>query len=134
MNLALVNLSVQSIILAVVLVSMWFRMKSNYKVHAGTMTFAVVFGVIFGTIGATMSFSDSSYVKTIVSSTSKLATFVTHMSVGIVTFGTGIALVAFLLTDKVIPGRSNLMAKIVPILWVVSYAIGVVFFVVLHGL
>ena len=132
MNLAEVNLSVQTLILVVILVSIAFRMKGNFKMHAGTMTFAVVFGLIFGTTGAVYSFSDRSYVKTLMNPATRLATFVSHMAFGILTFSSGIILVALLLTDKAIPGRSNLMAKIVPILWILSYAIGVVFFTVLH--
>ena len=134
MDLALVNLSVQAIILAIILVSIAFRMKSNFKMHAGIMTFGVVFGLIFGTIGATMLFSDSSYANSVFSPTSTLATFVAHLSLGVVTFAFGVILVALLLTDKAIPGRSNLMAKIVPTLWAVSFIVGVLFYLVLHVL
>ena len=132
LNLAELNLSIQTIILAIILVSAAFRMRGNYKVHAGTMTFGVVFGLIFGTIGATMSLSDSSYVKTLMDPALHSATFISHLSVGIVTFASGVILVALLLTDKAIPGRSNLIAKIVPALWVVTYIVGVLLFVILH--
>jgi len=134
LNLSIVNLSVQTIVLALILVSTAFRMKGNYKVHAGTMTFAVVFGIIFGTAGATMSFSDSSYVKNLMNPSLNLATFISHMALGIVTFASGITLVALLLTDKAIPGRSNLIAKITPILWTIVYAVGILLLVVLHGM
>ncbi|MGA2681055.1 MAG: hypothetical protein ABSF44_04555 [Candidatus Bathyarchaeia archaeon] len=132
MNLSIVNLPVQTVILVLILVSTAFRMKGNYKVHAGTMTFAVVFGIIFGTAGATMSFSDSSYVKTLMNPSLNLTTFISHMALGIVTFASGITLVALLLADKAIPGRSNLMAKITPILWTIVYAVGILLLVVLH--
>jgi uncharacterized membrane protein YozB (DUF420 family) len=111
---------------------MAFRMKGNFKVHAGTMTFAVVFGLIFGTAGATMSFLDSSYVKTLMSPSTNLVTSISHMTLGIATFASGVILVALLLSDKAIPGRSNLMAKITTILWAIAYVVGVLFFTVLH--
>ena len=134
MDSALVNLSVQAIILAIILVSIAYRMKNNFKMHAGVMTFGVVFGLIFGIIGATMTFSESGYLDSILSPTSALATFVTHLSIGVATFASGVILVALLLTDKAIPGRSNLMAKIVPALWAVSFIVGVSFYLVLHVL
>lgn len=134
MDLALVNLSVQAIILAIILVSIAFRMKSNFKMHAGLMTFGVVFGLIFGTIGATMTLSESGYWNTVMNPTSTLATFVSHLSIGVLTFASGVILVALLLIDKAIPGRSNLMAKIVPTLWAVSFIVGVLFYLVLHVL
>ena len=134
MDLALVNLSVQATILAILLVSIAFRMKNNFKMHAGLMTFGVIFGLIFGTIGATMSFSDSGYLNSIMSTTSSLATFVSHLSIGVLSFASGVILVALLLMDKAIPGRSNLMAKIVPTLWTISFIVGVLFYLVLHVL
>ena len=134
MDLALVNLSIQAIILAIILLSTAFRMKGNFKLHAGVMTFGVAFGLVFGTIGAAMTFSESGYLNSIMSPTLSLATFVSHISVGLVTFASGVILVALLLMDKAIPGRSNLISKIVPVLWAVTFAVGFLFYLVLHVL
>ena len=130
--LSIVNLAVQTIILATIWVSTAYRMKGNYKMHMGTMTFAVVLGLVFGTIGATYSFSDNSYFKTLMSQSTNFASFLAHLSVGVVTFASGVVLVAFLLADKAIPGRSNLVAKVVPALWTITYVVGVLLLLVLH--
>jgi hypothetical protein len=41
-------------------------------------------------------------------------------------------LIALLLWNRALPGRSNRVAKIVTILWVLAYAVGAMFYVILH--
>ena len=126
-----INFMVQTSILAIVLVSMAFRMKGNYLVHLITMTVAVVSGlVIFGL--ASSLFSDSTYIQTLTNPTMNLASVVSHAFFGFASFVSGIVLVAFLLRDRAISGRSDLIAKITPILWVLAYVVGVLLFVILH--
>jgi len=134
LDLGLVNLSIQAIILAIILVSTAFRMKGNFKMHAGVMTFGVAFGLVFGSIGAAMTFSENGYLNSIMGPTLSLATFVSHISIGLMTFASGVILVALLLMDKAIPGRSNLVSKIVPALWAISFTVGFLFYLVLHVL
>jgi uncharacterized membrane protein YozB (DUF420 family) len=126
------NFIIQTTILAVVLVSMAFRMKRNYRVHVITMAAAVVSGLVVFIYASTSLLSDSSYVPTLMNPTMNLATFVSHAFFGLASFASGAVLVAFLLRDKAIPGRSDLTAKIVAILWVLAFVVGALFFVILH--
>lgn len=107
-------------------------MKGNYKMHVGLMGFAVIFGMVFGTAGALYAFSDSNYVNSIMNSSMNLASFVSHALFGVLAFASGIILVVRLLLDKVVPGKSSLIAKIATILWVIAYIVGVVFFIIIN--
>jgi hypothetical protein len=133
MNMFDINFLIQTTLTAVVLLSMAFRIRGNYLVHVVTMTAVVILGfVVLGV--ASPLFSDSSYVETLMNPTMNLATFVSHAFFGLASLGSGTILVGFLLRDRAIPARSNLIAKTVSILWVLAYAIGVLFFVILHVL
>lgn len=133
MNLfeAEINLAVQTINLAIVFASLGFRMKGNYKAHVATMAVAVVLGLVITSVG-TLGFSDSSYTQTLTNPTMNLTTFASHALFGIISFVSGITLLALLLIDKSIAPRSSLMAKATPILWLVAYVVGIVFLVILR--
>ena len=128
---AIINLSSQTIILAIVLVSFAFRMKNNYKAHVATMAVAVVFALVVASIGIA-GFSDSNYMQTLTNPTLNMVSFVSHAILGIASFASGIILLALLLIDKAIAARSDLIAKVTPILWVVTYIVGILFLVILR--
>jgi uncharacterized membrane protein YozB (DUF420 family) len=128
---ATINLATQTTILAIVLASLAFRMKGNYKVHLITMAIGVVFGIVVASLGFTFAF-DSASMQTFTNSTLNLAVFVSHGFLAIASFAFGIVVVALLLMDKSIAARSNLMAKIVAVLWILAYVIGVTFYLILH--
>jgi cytochrome b subunit of formate dehydrogenase len=127
-----INLVIQTTITAIVLLSMAFRMKGNYLAHLITMIVAVVSGLVIFSLGFSLTLSDSSRRQTLWNPALNLATYISHGFLGLSSFASGIVLVAFLLRDRAIHERSNLIAKIVPILWVLAYAVGVLFFVILH--
>ena len=127
-----INLVVQTTITAIVLVSMAFRMKGNYLAHLITMIVAVVSGLVVFSLGFSLTLSDSSRRQTLMIPALNLATYISHAFLGLSSFAHGIVLVAFLFRDKAIHERSNLIAKIVPILWVLAYAVGILFFFILH--
>ncbi len=110
---------------------MAFRMKGNYKVHVITMAVALAFGLAVSSIGI-VNFFDSSYMQNLTNPTLNLAAFASHAFLGIASFASGIALVALLLMDKAVAARSNLAAKVVAILWIVAYVVGVSVFVILR--
>jgi len=131
LNMFEMNFLIQTTITAIALVSFAFRMKGNYLVHLITMAVAVISGwVVFG-IASTL-LSDGNYVQTLTNPTLNLATFASHAFLGLASFVSGTVLFAFLLRDRAIPGRSNLIAKTVTILWILAYAVGALFFVILH--
>ena len=134
LNTSVVNLPLQTIILAVVLASFAFRMKGNFKVHVITIAVPSAIGVILAPSAAVLSLGDSAYVHTLTSPIMHLATFVSHITLGSVTIAFGLALSERLIMDRAITTRSNLLARITPILFVVTYLVGIWFFVVLHVL
>jgi hypothetical protein len=131
MNAFDMNFLIQTTITAVVLVSMAFRMKGKYLAHLITMIAAVVSGwTVFGL--ASSLFADSVYIQTLTNPTLNLATLVSHAFLGLSSFISGMILIALLLWNRALSGRSNLVAKIVTILWVLAYAVGAMFYVILH--
>jgi hypothetical protein len=131
MNAFDMNFLIQTTITAVVLVSMAFRMKGKYLAHLITMIAAVVSGwTVFGL--ASSLFADSAYIQTLTNPTLNLATLVSHAFLGLSSFISGMILIALLLWNRALPGRSNRVAKIVTILWVLAYAVGAMFYVILH--
>jgi hypothetical protein len=131
MNAFDMNFLFQTTITAAVLVSMAFRMKGKYLVHLITMIAAVVSGwTVFGL--AFSLFADSASIQTLTNPTFNLASLISHAFLGLSSFISGMILIALLLWNRALPGRSNLVAKTVTILWVLAYAVGAVFYVILH--
>ena len=126
-----INLVLQTTILAVVLVSMAFRIKGKFVGHLITMATAVVLGLTVAGIASPL-FLDKSYTQTLMNPTLNLASFVTHAFFGIASFASGFALIAFLLRDRAVPGSSNLIAKIVTFLWILAYIVGLSLLLILH--
>jgi hypothetical protein len=111
-------------------VSMAFRMKGKYLAHLITMIAAVVSGwTVFGL--ASSLFADSVYIQTLTNPTLNLATLVSHAFLGLSSFISGMILIALLLWNRALSGRSNLVEPLT-ILWVLAYAVGAMFYVILH--
>jgi uncharacterized membrane protein YkvI len=128
-----INFLLQTTVTVIVLVSLAFRMRNNYLVHVATMTTAVVLGWVIFAI-ASQLLSDPSYMQTLTNPTLNLVTLVSHAFLGLASFISGTALAAILILDRAIPGRTNLLAKIVPTLWVLALIVGASFYVILHVL
>jgi hypothetical protein len=126
-----INFILQTTILAIVLLSMAFRMKGKYLFHLITMAVAVISGWVVFAIASSL-FSDSSYIQTLMNPTLNMASFISHAFLGLASFVSGTILVVILFRDRAIPGHSNMLAKIVTILWILSYIVGALFFVILH--
>ncbi len=126
-----INFLLQTTVTVLVLVSLAFRMKNNYLVHVATMTTAVILGwAIFGI--ASQLLADPNYMQSLTNPTLNLATLVSHAFLGLASFVSGTILVALLILDRAIPGRTKLLAKIVPTLWVLTLVVGALFYVILH--
>jgi len=132
LNIGVENLALQTTILAVVLVSFAFRMKGNFKVHLVTIMSPSVLGVILATSAFGLSIGDTAYMNSLTSPTAHLATFASHALLGSVAIAFGLVTSALLLTDRAITTRSNLVAKITTTMWVINFAVGIWFFVLLH--
>ena len=126
-----INFILQTIILAIVLLSMMFRMKGKHLFHLITMVVAVISGLVVFILASSL-FSDSTYMETLMNPTLNMASFILHAILGFASFVSGIILVVILFRDGAIPGHSNMIAKIVTILWMLTYIVGALFFVILH--
>lgn len=126
-----INFILQTVILAIVLLSMVFRMKGKYLFHLITMVVAVISGLVVFVLASSL-FSDSIYLETLMNPILNMASFVSHAFLGFASFASGIILVVILFKDRAIPGYSNTIAKIVTTLWILAYTVGALFFLILH--
>ncbi len=126
-----INFLLQTTVTVLVLVSLAFRMKNNYLVHVATMTTAVILGWAIFAI-ASQLLAEPNYMQSLTNPTLNLATLVSHAFLGLASFVSGTILVALLILDRAIPGRTKLLAKLVPTLWVLTLVVGALFYVILH--
>jgi uncharacterized membrane protein YozB (DUF420 family) len=133
LSLAELNLIIQTFLTALVLVSMWFRMKGNYFVHEITMLIVMcVLLVGFSTVLLMGPFSgDSSQVLS--SSPLRLVMNGLHgiFSIPALVFGTW--LVALWRPESTsFAAKSRRIAQLTTFFWVPSYVVGVLDFLILH--
>ena len=127
-----INLVNQTVVLAVVLVSMALRMKGNYFWHGISMVGVVVWGLIV-TAFASPNFFNTSYMQNLTNPSLNLVVFGLHAFLGIASLASAIWLVALWRPHPTtFPAKSKKIAQIVTILWVSAYVVGIVFFVVLN--
>jgi uncharacterized membrane protein YozB (DUF420 family) len=122
----------QSVVLVVLFVSMWFRMKGNHLVHGITMIVAVVPVLIGSFVVLTTQYTDSSYMQPYMSSASTFIAFSLHTILGVATLIFGVWLVALWRprsTDFV--ARSKRIWQLTVIVWVSSYVVGVLLYLLL---
>jgi hypothetical protein len=132
LSFAEINLVMQTIWTALVLVSMWFRMKGNYFVHEITMLI-VICAWWFG-FSAVLFMNPFSGSTEIFSNTPlRLVMNGLHaiFSIPALIFGTW--LVALWRPESTsFPAKSKRMAQLTTVFWVPSYVVGILDFLVLH--
>ncbi len=132
LSLAEINLIIQTFLTALVLVSMWFRMKGNYFVHEITMLIVMcVLLVGFSTVLLMNPFSTSA--EAFSNSPSRLVMNGLHgvFSVPALIFGTW--LVALWRPESTTyAAKSKRIAQLTALFWVPSYVVGVLDFMLLH--
>jgi uncharacterized membrane protein YozB (DUF420 family) len=130
-----INLFMQTVWTALVLVSMWFRKKGNYLVHGIIMVVAV--GVTLVSFSAVLILSplSSSSMQIYFSTPLNLAQFISHAVLSIPAIIFGVWLIALWRPHSIsFPTKSKMIAQVTAILWVLSYAAGVLGFVAGHTL
>jgi uncharacterized membrane protein YozB (DUF420 family) len=128
-----INLFMQTVWTALVLVSMWFRKKGNYLVHGIIMV--VVVGVTLVSFSAVLIMSPlrSSSMQIYFSTPLNLAQFISHAVLSIPAIIFGVWLVALWRPHSItFPTKSKMIARVTAILWVLSYTAGVLGFVAGH--
>ena len=132
MNFQDLNLVIQTTLLVVVLVSMYFRAKGNYFVHAVTMigaTLAQLVGLI-----AVISFTPSSAMEPITSVALNMNMFGVHAVFGVASIVSGFVLVAlWRLNSTTFAVKSKRIAQLTGLLWVLTFVIGIVLGITLHN-
>jgi hypothetical protein len=127
-----INLIMQTIWTALVLVSMWFRMKGNYFVHEITMLIVIsAWWIGFSTVLLMDPFSSSTEVFS--NTPLRLVMNSLHgiFSIPALVFGTW--LVALWRPESTsFAAKSERIAQLTTIFWVPSYIVGILDFMVLH--
>ena len=132
MSFAQINLIMQTIWTALVLVSMYFRVKGNYFVHELLMLIVVcAWAVGFTAVLFMNPFSTSTEVFS--STPLRLVMNGLHgiFSVPALVFGVWLVLL-WRPGSTVFAAKSRRLAQLIPVFWIVSYVVGVLDFVLLH--
>lgn len=128
-----INLAMQTFWTAMVLVSMWFRMKGNYLVHEISMVLVVFSALISFTGVLLMSPPGSGSLDMYFNSPLNLAAFSLHAIFSIPALVFGAWLVALWRPESTsFTTKSKRIAQITTASWVLSYVAGVFSFVVYH--
>jgi uncharacterized membrane protein YozB (DUF420 family) len=132
LNFQDVNLIIQTTLMAVVLISLWFRAKGNYLVHGAMMIGAVAAQLI----GLVVVFATTplSAMEPITSVPLNLDMFGVHAFFGAASVGAGLVLVALWRPKSTaFPAKSRKIAWVTGILWVLTFVIGIVMGLTLHS-
>ncbi len=131
MIVAEINLFMQTMWTALILVSMWFRQRGNYLAHGIIMTVVVGATLASFSMVLLMTPPSSGSMAVYFSSPVKIAEFVSHAVLSIPAIFFGVWLVALWRPRSTsFAARSEKIAKATAILWVLSYVAGVLGFIV----
>jgi len=132
LSFAQINLIMQTIWTALVLVSMWFRMKGNYFVHEITMLIVMCAWAV-GLIAVLFMNPFSGSTEIFSSSPLRLVMNSLHgiFSVPALVFGVWLV-VLWRPGSTTFAAKSRRLAQLIPFFWIVSYVVGVLDFMVLH--
>ena len=125
-------LSFQTVFLALLFVSMAFRMKGNYLVHG----IILIVSVAVGWVAFAMSvpeFMNSSYTQTFTGATSSFALVGLHAFLGTATLACGTVLLTLWRPRSTeFAAKTNRIWQALVILWVLAFVVGVTVFLTLH--
>lgn len=128
-----INLAMQTFWTTIVLVSMYYRAKANYLVHAVTMIVVIAAAFASFSLVLFMSPLGNSSFSLYLSSPMNLAVSLIHsvLSAPALLFGTWLVLL-WRPKSTNFADRSKQIAKLALLFWVSSYVAGVLAFLVLH--
>jgi len=133
LNNAEVNMIMQSVWMSLILASIMFRKAGKYFVHGFLMTTVVIVTLVgFASVLLMWSPADSAHtVSVYFSSPIKIAEFVAHgiFSIPALVFG-GWFIALWRPNSTTFPARSKRIVKLLVIMWVLSYLVGVVGYLV----
>jgi uncharacterized membrane protein YozB (DUF420 family) len=128
-----INVIMQSLWLTLLLVSMWLRKKGNYLMH-GILAIVVVSITVMGFLGVMiMSPMNNSSMNEYFGSPVKIAVFFAHSVVSFPALVFGVWLVALWRPYSTsFPAKSQRIAKLTTIFWVLAYIVGILDFLLLR--
>jgi uncharacterized membrane protein YozB (DUF420 family) len=133
LSFAQINLVMQTFWTALVLVSMWFRMKGNYFVHEITMLVVICAWLVGFSAVMLMDPLSSSSLQIFSSSPLRLVMNCLHAVFSIPALVFGVWLVALWRPESTsFAAKSKRIAQLTTVFWGLSYVVGVLDFVVLH--
>ena len=132
MNFQDINLILQTTMLAIVLISMWFRAKGNYLVHGATMIVAVAAQLIG--LAYVFATTDTAAMQPITSVPYNMNMFAVHALFGGMSLGAGVVLLALWRPKSTtFPQKSKKIALATTVLWILTFVIGLVLGLTLHS-
>lgn len=132
LSFAEINLIMQTFWTALVLASMWFRIKGNYFVHELTMLIVIcAWWVGFSAVLFMDPFSGSTEIFS--NSPLRLVMNGLHgiFSIPALLFGTWLV-VLWRPESTIFPAKSKRAAQLTTVFWIPSYVVGILDFMVLH--
>ncbi len=128
-----INLLMQTMWTGLVLVSMWFRKKGNYLMHEIIMLVVVSATVVSFSAVLVMTPPSSGSWSDYFSSTANVVAVVVHSVVSVPAIAFGVWLVALWRPNSATyAAKSRRAAQLTAVFWVLSYAVGVLDFVLLR--
>lgn len=133
LSVAEFNLILQTFWAAFVLMSMWFRMKSNYFVHEITMLIVMCQSLVGFSVVLLMDPMSFSSMEVLANTPTRLVMNFLHAIFSIPALAFGTWLVALWRpASTTYPAKSRRVAQLTAILWGLSYGVGVLDFLLLH--
>ncbi len=132
LSFAQINLIMQTIWTALVLISFWFRSKGNYFVHELTMLIVICVWIVgFSSVMLMDPFSGNSQV--LASAPLRLVMNGLHAIFSVPALALGVWLVVLWRPGSMLfVSKSRRIAQVIPFFWISSYVIGVLDFLLLH--
>ena len=127
------NLMLQTFWASFVLMSMWWRWKGNYFVHELTMLIVLCQSLVGFSVVLLMDPMSFSSMAVLANTTTRLIMNFLHVIFSVPALALGTWLVAIWRPDSsTYPAKSKIIAQLTLVLWLLSYAVGALDFLMLH--
>ncbi len=127
------NLILQTFWASFILMSMWWRWKGNYFVHELTMLIVMCQSLVGFSVVLLMDPMSFSSMAVLANTTTRLIMNFLHVIFSVPALALGTWLVTIWRPDSsTYPAKSKIIAQLTLILWLLSYAVGALDFLILH--
>ncbi len=130
-----INLGMQTLWLTMLLVSMWFRSRGNFKIHGILMLIVVTVTLVSFSGVLIMDPPSASGMGAYFKSAGDVWVFVAHGVFSIPAIAFGVWLVALWRPNsQMFPQKSRSAAQLVTVFWVLSYVVGILDYTVMRAM